>query len=166
MKGMATKSKKTSEVKSAKAKKSVVKAPAKSPIKAEKAAEQGIITSKKFTLRGKKYLCEIKTENFENGKDKVVLAKTCSDFMYFCGDDAEVFMPEVCLSDIQLKDKVLSIADTMLSGYVFNSKGTAVSLYDVCVGKSKALQVFRPYAPELGVYNEAAKKIVIFVTAL
>ena len=166
VKGMATKSKKTSEVKSAKAKKSVVKTPAKSPVKAEKTTEQGIVTSKKFTLRGKKYLCEIKTENFENGKDKVVLSKTCSDFMYFCGNDAEVFMPEVCLSDIQLKDKVLSIADTMLSGYVFDSKGTAVSLYDVCVGKSKALQVFRPYAPELGVYNDAAKKIVIFVTAL
>lgn len=166
VKGMATKSKKTSEVKSAKAKKSVVKAPAKSPVKAEKTTEQGIVTSKKFTLRGKKYLCEIKTENFENGKDKVVLSKTCSDFMYFCGNDVEVFMPEVCLSDIQLKDKVLSIADTMLSGYVFDSKGIAVSLYDVCVGKSKALQVFRPYAPELGVYNDAAKKIVIFVTAL
>lgn len=166
VKGMATKSKKTSEVKSAKAKKSVVKAPAKSPVKAEKTTEQGIVTSKKFTLRGKKYLCEIKTENFENGKDKVVLSKTCSDFMYFCGNDAEVFMPEVCLSDIQLKDKVLSIADTMLSGYVFDSKGIAVSLYDVCVGKSKALQVFRPYAPELGVYNDATKKIVIFVTAL
>lgn len=166
VKEMATKTKKSSEVKPAKAKKAATKSTAKSPAKVEKAIEQGIVTSKKFTLRGQKYLCEIKTENFENGKDKLILSKTCSDFMYFCGNDAEVFMPEVCLSDIQLKDKVLSVADAMLNGYVFDSKGTAVSLYDVCVGKNKALQVFRPYAPELGVYNEAAKKIVIFVTAL
>lgn len=169
VKEMATKSKKIeSKVsdKSTKAKKSVAKTPAKTSAKTEKPAEQGIVTSKKFTLRGKKYLCEIKTENFEIGKDKAVLSKTCSDFMYFCGNDTEVFMPEACLSDIQLKDKVLSVVDTMLSGYVVDSKNKSVGLYDVCIGKSKALQIFKPYAPELGVYDKTAKKIVIFVTAL
>lgn len=169
VKEMATKSKKIgSKVadKSTKAKKSVAKTPAKTSAKTENPAEQGIVTSKKFTLRGKKYLCEIKTENFEIGKDKAVLSKTCSDFMYFCGNDTEVFMPEACLSDIQLKDKVLSVVDTMLSGYVVDSKNKSVGLYDVCIGKSKALQIFKPYAPELGVYDKTAKKIVIFVTAL
>lgn len=169
VKEMATKSKKPvskTGSKSSKVKSSVAKTPAKSSAKTEKPAEQGIVTSKKFTLSGKKYLCEIKTENFEIGKDKVVLSKTCSDFMYFCGNDAEVFMPEACLSDIQLKDKVLSVVDTMLSGYVVDSKNNSVGLYDVCIGKNKALQIFRPYAPELGVYDKTAKKIVIFVTAL
>lgn len=169
VKEMTTKSKKPVSKtgdKSSKVKNSVAKTPAKSSAKTEKLVEQGIVTSKKFTLRGKKYLCEIKTENFEIGKDKVVLSKTCSDFMYFCGNDAEVFMPEACLSDIQLKDKVLSVVDTMLSGYVVDSKNKSVGLYDVCIGKSKALQIFKPYAPELGVYNKTAKKIVIFVTAL
>ena len=166
---MATKSKKPvakTGSKTSKVKNSVAKTPAKTSAKTDKTAEQGIVTSKKFTLRGKKYLCEIKTENFEIGKDKVVLSKTCSDFMYFCGNDAEVFMPEACLSDIQLKDKVLSVVDTMLSGYVVDSKNKSVGLYDVCIGKSKALQIFKPYAPELGVYDKTAKKIVIFVTAL
>lgn len=169
VKEMATKSKKPvakTGSKSSKVKNSVAKTPAKTSVKTEKPAEQGIVTSKKFTLRGQKYLCEIKTENFEIGKDKVVLSKTCSDFMYFCGNDAEVFMPEACLSDIQLKDKVLSVVDTMLSGYVVDSKNKSVGLYDVCIGKSKALQIFKPYAPELGVYDKTAKKIVIFVTAL
>lgn len=169
VKEMATKSKKPvskTGSKSSKVKNSVAKTPAKTSAKIDKPAEQGIVTSKKFTLRGKKYLCEIKTENFEIGKDKVVLSKTCSDFMYFCGNDAEVFMPEACLSDIQLKDKVLSVVDTMLSGYVVDSKNKSVGLYDVCIGKSKALQIFKPYAPELGVYDKTAKKIVIFVTAL
>lgn len=169
VKEMATKSKKPvskTGSKSSKVKNSVAKTPAKLSAKTDKTAEQGIVTSKKFTLRGKKYLCEIKTENFEIGKDKAVLSKTCSDFMYFCGNDAEVFMPEVCLSDIQLKDKVLSVVDTMLSGYVVDSKNKSVGLYDVCIGKSKALQIFKPYAPELGVYDKTAKKIVIFVTAL
>lgn len=169
VKEMATKSKKPvskTGSKSSKVKNSVAKTPAKTSAKTEKPAEQGIVTSKKFTLRGQKYLCEIKTENFEIGKDKVVLSKTCSDFMYFCGNDAEVFMPEACLSDIQLKDKVLSVVDTMLSGYVVDSKNKSVGLYDVCIGKSKALQIFKPYAPELGVYDKTAKKIVIFVTAL
>lgn len=169
VKEMATKSKKPvakTGSKTSKVKNSVAKTPAKTSAKTDKTAEQGIVTSKKFTLRGQKYLCEIKTENFEIGKDKVVLSKTCSDFMYFCGNDAEVFMPEACLSDIQLKDKVLSVVDTMLSGYVVDSKNKSVGLYDVCIGKSKALQIFKPYAPELGVYNKTAKKIVIFVTAL
>ena len=169
VKEMATKSKKPVSKtggKSSKVKNSVAKTPAKSSAKTDKTAEQGIVTSKKFTLRGQKYLCEIKTENFEIGKDKVVLSKTCSDFMYFCGNDAEVFMPEACLSDIQLKDKVLSVVDTMLSGYVVDSKNKSVGLYDVCIGKSKALQIFKPYAPELGVYDKTVKKIVIFVTAL
>lgn len=169
VKEMATKSKKPVSKtggKSSKVKNSVAKTPAKSSAKTDKTAEQGIVTSKKFTLSGKKYLCEIKTENFEIGKDKVVLSKTCSDFMYFCGNDAEVFLPEACLSDIQLKDKVLSVVDTMLSGYVVDSKNKSVGLYDVCIGKSKALQIFKPYAPELGVYDKTAKKIVIFVTAL
>lgn len=169
VKEMATKSKKPvskTGSKSFKVKNSVANTPAKTSAKTEKPVEQGIVTSKKFTLRGKKYLCEIKTENFEIGKDKVVLSKTCSDFMYFCGNDAEVFMPEACLSDIQLKDKVLSVVDTMLSGYVIDSKNKSVGLYDVCIGKSKALQIFKPYAPELGVYDKTAKKIVIFVTAL
>lgn len=169
VKEMATKSKKPvskTGSKSSKVKNSVAKTPVKSSAKTEKPVEQGIVTSKKFTLRGQKYLCEIKTENFEIGKDKVVLSKTCSDFMYFCGNDAEVFMPEACLSDIQLKDKVLSVVDTMLSGYVVDSKNKSVGLYDVCIGKSKALQIFKPYAPELGVYDKTAKKIVIFVTAL
>lgn len=169
VKEMATKSKKPvskTGSKSSKVKNSVAKTPAKTSAKTEKPVEQGIVTSKKFTLSGKKYLCEIKTENFEIGKDKVVLSKTCSDFMYFCGNDAEVFMPEACLSDIQLKDKVLSVVDTMLSGYVVDSKNKSVGLYDVCIGKSKALQIFKPYAPELGVYDKTAKKIVIFVTAL
>lgn len=169
VKEMATKSKKPvskTGSKSSKVKNSVVKTPAKASAKTEKPAEQGIVTSKKFTLRGKKYLCEIKTENFEIGKDKVILSKTCSDFMYFCGNDTEVFMPEACLSDIQLKDKVLSVVDTMLSGYVVDSKNKSVGLYDVCIGKSNALQIFKPYAPELGVYDKTAKKIVIFVTAL
>lgn len=169
VKEMATKSKKPASKtgsKSSKVKNSVAKTPAKTSAKTEKPVEQGIVTSKKFTLSGKKYLCEIKTENFEIGKDKVVLSKTCSDFMYFCGNDAEVFMPEACLSDIQLKDKVLSVVDTMLSGYVVDSKNKSVGLYDVCIGKSKALQIFKPYAPELGVYDKTAKKIVIFVTAL
>lgn len=169
VKEMATKSKKPvskTGSKSSKVKSSVAKTPAKTSAKTEKPVEQGIVTSKKFTLSGKKYLCEIKTENFEIGKDKVVLSKTCSDFMYFCGNDAEVFMPEACLSDIQLKDKVLSVVDTMLSGYVVDSKNNSVGLYDVCIGKNKALQIFRPYAPELGVYDKTAKKIVIFVTAL
>lgn len=169
VKEMATKSKKPvskTGSKSSKVKNSVAKTPAKTSAKTDKTAEQGIVTSKKFTLRGQKYLCEIKTENFEIGKDKAVLSKTCSDFMYFCGNDAEVFMPEACLSDIQLKDKVLSVVDTMLSGYVVDSKNKSVGLYDVCIGKSKALQIFKPYAPELGVYDKTAKKIVIFVTAL
>lgn len=169
VKEMATKSKKPvskTGSKTSKVKNSVAKTPAKSSAKTDKTAEQGIVTSKKFTLRGQKYLCEIKTENFEIGKDKAVLSKTCSDFMYFCGNDAEVFMPEACLSDIQLKDKVLSVVDTMLSGYVVDSKNKSVGLYDVCIGKSKALQIFKPYAPELGVYDKTAKKIVIFVTAL
>lgn len=169
VKEMATKSKKPvakTGSKSSKVKNSVAKTPAKTSVKTEKPAEQGIVTSKKFTLRGQKYLCEIKTENFEIGKDKAVLSKTCSDFMYFCGNDTEVFMPEACLSDIQLKDKVLSVVDTMLSGYVVDSKNKSVGLYDVCIGKSKALQIFKPYAPELGVYDKTAKKIVIFVTAL
>lgn len=169
VKEMATKSKKPvskTGSKSSKVKNSVAKTPVKTSAKTEKPVEQGIVTSKKFTLRGKKYLCEIKTENFEIGKDKVVLSKTCSDFMYFCGNDAEVFLPEACLSDIQLKDKVLSVVDTMLSGYVVDSKNKSVGLYDVCIGKSKALQIFKPYAPELGVYDKTAKKIVIFVTAL
>lgn len=169
VKEMATKSKKPvakTGSKTSKVKNSVEKTPAKTSAKTEKSAEQGIVTSKKFTLRGKKYLCEIKTENFEIGKDKAVLSKTCSDFMYFCGNDTEVFMPEACLSDIQLKDKVLSVVDTMLSGYVVDSKNNSVGLYDVCIGKSKALQIFKPYAPELGVYDKTAKKIVIFVTAL
>ena len=169
VKEMATKSKKPvckTGSKSSKVKNSVAKTPAKPSAKTDKTAEKGVVTSKKFTLRGKKYLCEIKTENFEIGKDKVVLSKTCSDFMYFCGNDAEVFMPEACLSDIQLKDKVLSVVDTMLSGYVVDSKNKSVGLYDVCIGKNKVLQVFRPYAPELGVYDKTAKKIVIFVTAL
>lgn len=169
VKEMATKSKKPvskTGSKTSKVKNSVAKTPAKSSAKTEKPVEQGIVTSKKFTLSGKKYLCEIKTENFEIGKDKVVLSKTCSDFMYFCGNDAEVFLPEACLSDIQLKDKVLSVVDTMLSGYVVDSKNNSVGLYDVCIGKNKALQIFKPYAPELGVYDKTAKKIVIFVTAL
>lgn len=169
VKEMTTKSKKPvskTGSKSSKVKNSVAKTPAKPSAKTDKTAEQGIVTSKKFTLRGKKYLCEIKTENFEIGKDKAVLSKTCSDFMYFCGNDTEVFMPEACLSDIQLKDKVLSVVDTMLSGYVVDSKNKSVGLYDVCIGKSKALQIFKPYAPELGVYDKTAKKIVIFVTAL
>lgn len=169
VKEMATKSKKPvskTGSKSSKVKNSVAKTSAKPSAKTDKTAEQGIVTSKKFTLSGKKYLCEIKTENFEIGKDKVVLSKTCSDFMYFCGNDAEVFLPEACLSDIQLKDKVLSVVDTMLSGYVVDSKNKSVGLYDVCIGKSKALQIFKPYAPELGVYDKTAKKIVIFVTAL
>lgn len=136
-------------------------------VKKNSLSKIGKSQSKKFKVDGKQYVCLLKiagVSDFENAF--FAFEKTCSDFVYFCGTGVKLFLPDICVSNIPIKDKTLQCIDKMLKGRVKNSEGTDISLFDVCTGKDKSVQIYRPFSDELSSASADAECAVLRVSVL
>ena len=119
-----------------------------------------------FTLDGVRYSCKVELEGFTDIESEGIwIEKTCSDFMFFCGNECGVFIPDICLPDIRLKDRTLKAVDKLLSGLIKNTSGK-VSLYDVCVGKDRSVTVYKPFDTALGEAYTLPKQVIVYVDRL
>lgn len=90
-------------------------------------------------------------------KDKSVffkITKTCSDFVYFCGDNISISLAGEIYNDIALKDKILKILGQIP---FVNEQGTIINLYDVCCGADTSVAIYEPFSKELGASDNALR---------
>lgn len=90
-------------------------------------------------------------------KDKSIffkITKTCSDFVYFCGDNISISLAGEIYNDIALKDKILKILGQIP---FVNEQGTIVNLYDVCCGADTSVAIYEPFSRELGASDNALR---------
>lgn len=90
-------------------------------------------------------------------KDKSIffkITKTCSDFVYFCGDNISISLAGEIYNDIALKDKILKILGQIP---FVNEQGTIVNLYDVCCGADTSVAIYEPFSKELGASDNALR---------
>ena len=90
-------------------------------------------------------------------KDKSIffkITKTCSDFVYFCGDNISISLAGEIYNDIALKDKILKILGQIP---FVNEHGTKLNLYDVCCGADTSVAIYEPFSKELGASDNALR---------
>lgn len=90
-------------------------------------------------------------------KDKSVffkITKTCSDFVYFCGDNISISLAGEIYNDITLKDKILKILGQIP---FVNGQGTSINLYNVCCGVDTSVAIYEPFSKELGASDNALR---------
>lgn len=90
-------------------------------------------------------------------KDKSIffkITKTCSDFVYFCGDNISISLAGEIYNDIALKDKILKILGQIP---FVNEQGTIINLYDVCCGADTSVAIYEPFSKELGASDNALR---------
>lgn len=111
-----------------------------------------------FTRVSKELILEIDNpEVVLTAKDKSIffkITKTCSDFVYFCGDNISISLAGEIYNDIALKDKILKILGQIP---FVNEQGTKLNLYDVCCGADTSVVIYEPFSKELGASDNALR---------
>lgn len=123
--------------------------------------------TKKFTYSGQTYIVEVNIENAPHCEEfwetGLLIDKTSNDFMFFCGNDTEIYLPQICVDSLAIKDRTLQCVDGLLSKYLRGADGKAVSLYNTCIGKKSSIQKCAPFSEGLSAKTEKPVKFVISV---
>lgn len=92
----------------------------------------------------------------------LILDSTCSDFVFFKGNNVTISINGDYANNFAVKDEILK----HLSKIPFKTaSGEPINLYEECCGVSHKLSVYPPFSPELGV-SDSDDVLVITINSL
>lgn len=105
-------------------------------------------TKREISLNGIKKSLDIVCDVDKIPEDALKLSVTCNDFVFFAGSKVAIVINPDYANDFGKKDEILKRLDAM--GW-YGKDNTPVSLYSICCGASKNMDVFAPFSEELAI---------------
>ena len=105
-------------------------------------------TKREISLNGIKKSLDIVCDVDKIPEDALKLSVTCNDFVFFAGSKVAIVINPDYANDFGKKDEILKRLDAM--GW-YGKDNTPVSLYNICCGTSKNMDIFAPFSEELAI---------------